>query len=54
MSLKERNDSASAGVQGSPNEREREIDGMSTCFCATMLGVVYNVTCAHPDNAYDL
>ena len=52
-SLKETTDSGSGGVQGATNESKRENDGTATRFGAVMFGVVYNVTCAHPDIAYD-
>ena len=51
--LKDTNDSDSGDVQGPINASERENDGTATSFGATMFGVVYNATCACPDNAYD-
>ena len=53
-SLKEINDCDSGGVQSPTNQSERENDGTATSFGAAVFGVVYNVTCAHPDIACDL
>ena len=53
QALSETTDSDSGGVHCATNESEKENDGTATSFGAAMFGVVYNMTCAHPDITYD-
>ena len=51
--LKDISDSDSGSVQGPTDGSKRENDGTATSFGAAMFGVVYKVTYACPDIAYD-